>query len=169
MSDIEVVDLDTSETAKESLGADTTADTPADTPADTTADTTATEKPVIKHREIFQSCFNIVKMWAISFVDHDYIEKDDLLRLSMKTILLVETSTELSGKDKKNMVIHVMRTLIESYYFPEEHPEMRTSLLDFIDNYLSYIIDQSISLAKGELDIGKKPSKKRRCFCWIRR
>ena len=148
MSDIETVDLENSNEIK--LKVDLKNREPSDIPSD-----------------VFDSCINILKMWSVSFIDHEYLQRDDLLKLTMKTILLVENSTELPGQKKKDLVILVMRNLVENYSFTTSQEELRNDLLHFIDDYLPFIIDQSISISKGNIDIGKKPHRQRKCLLWL--
>lgn len=148
MSDIETVDLENSNEIKRDLKS-------------------IDKEPSGIPSEVFHSCSNILKMWCITFIDHEYLQRDDLLTLTMKTILLVENSTELPGPTKKTLVLSLMKNLVENYSFIESHEELRTDLLHFIDNYLPFIIDQSISISQGGIDIGKKRQGSRKCRFWL--
>ena len=113
---------------------------------------------------VFDSCFNILEMWSKTFIDNAFIQREDLLNLTIKCIQLVEQSTELPGSSKKKLVLEVLKKLIQEYDFPTNHEYLRNDLLHFIDTYLPFIIDQSVAIAKGELDIGKKMRSTRKCF-----
>lgn len=113
---------------------------------------------------VFNSCFNIVEMWSKTFIDNDYIQQEDLLKLAIKSMQLVEKSTEQPGSEKKKLVLDVLTKLIKECDFPTNQESLRSDLLSFINTYLPIIIDQSVALAKGELDIGKKIRSVRKCF-----
>lgn len=100
---------------------------------------------------IFNEAYDIIKGWI---KEGEIIDTENILDLTLKVITLVQKISQDKGDYKKNIVISLIKKLVREIKYETE--EIRNSVLVFIDKTLPHFIDISISLAKGDIDIGKK-------------
>ena len=103
---------------------------------------------------IFNETYNIIRNWI---KEGDTIDTENILDLTLKIITLVQKISKDNGEYKKNLVISLIKKLVREITYETE--EIRQTIIEFIDKTLPHFIDISISLAKGDIDIGKKLQK----------
>ena len=105
----------------------------------------------IEKTPIFNKAYDIVHSWI---TEKDTIDTENILDLTVKVITLVQKISNDKGDYKKNLVICLIKKLVREIEYETE--EIRKKVLEFIDKTLPHFIDISISLAKGDINIGKK-------------
>ena len=114
----------------------------------------------IERTPVFNSIYDKIRAWV---QEGNVIDKDNILDFTLNIIAFVEKIVSNKGNYKKNLVIQLITKLVDELNYPDL--ETKNNVKDFIDKYLPHFIDISISLARGEIDLGKKL---RKCSSSIR-
>lgn len=113
--------------------------------------------------QLFNSCYNTIKGWIKK---DETLDTKNILDFTVKVIKLIQKLEKQKNKGayKKQLVIDLVTRLVTEINYPTE--TTRQLVLQFIDITLPGFIDITISVATGELNIGKKCKKiKKWCSC----
>ena len=101
---------------------------------------------------VFNTCYPIIKDLIENKSD---IPLEKLMDLTIKTIKIVQQYSNSSGYEKKKIVIGIIKYIVIEHYKNSLNMDIINEKLHLIDLTLPYFIDISISIAKGNTDIGK--------------
>ena len=89
--------------------------------------------------------------------DKNEITVDSILSLTLDTIKITQKiCKDYEGKYKKKVVIAIIRKIISQHKNSDDSNKKK--LLEYVDISLPHMIDISISIAKGTIDLGKETS-----------
>ncbi len=109
--------------------------------------------------QLFHTCYDTIKGW----IEGDMIlDTTNILAFTVRVITLVQNISKDKGPYKKTLVMDLIKRLVAEIEYPPTVP--RHTVLAFIDATLPDFIDVTISVATGDLDIGKKVRRVKRCF-----
>ncbi len=96
----------------------------------------------------------------------DTLNPAKLFNLTIQTIEYLDNEFKnLSGKEKKELLIEAFRDLCENVTHTALTNEIKKEIQSFIDNDLETIIESVIQLSKGNFEINQKQQKMIiRCF-----
>lgn len=111
---------------------------------------------------LFNSCYDTIKGWLKK---DEVLDSQNILAFTVKIIKLVESATREKGAYKKQLVIDLTKCLVKEMSYPD--PQTKQTVLALIDSTLPGFIDITISVATGEVNLGKKCKKFKKWCCLI--
>ncbi len=110
--------------------------------------------------QLFNSCYDIIKGWI---TQDQVITTENILEFTVRVIKLVQKMSKDKGAYKKTLVLDLIKRLVAEVNYP--NPELKKLVLEFIDTTLPGFIDVTISVAIGQINLGKRCSKLRKLCC----
>ena len=90
----------------------------------------------------------------------DTLNPAKLFTLTIQTIEYLDNEyKDLSGKEKKELLIEAFRDLCENVNHTSLTKEIKKDIQSFIDNDLDTVIESVIKLSKGDFEINQKQQK----------
>ena len=99
--------------------------------------------------DAFRSCYGLVST-LVDEKGHPGVET--LFSFTTQVIYIVETTVQSSGSEKKQLVLDLVTATVHDFVRDTDQDD----ILRLIHNVVPYCIDTVISVAKGEIDIGKQ-------------
>ena len=94
---------------------------------------------------------------CISSLSADSLNPSKLFSLTIQTIEYIEKEyQELSGKEKKDLIIEAFNDLCDNTEHTSLTPELKMILKNFINEDLETVIESVIQLSKGNFKINEK-------------
>ena len=109
--------------------------------------------------QLFNTCYTTVKKWLDK---GEILDSTNMIPFTVRIISLVQDISKQKGAYKKTLVIDLIKKLVAEIDYPEGIS--KHNVLAFVDATLPEFIDVTISVALGEIDLGKKIKRVKK-FC----
>lgn len=109
---------------------------------------TETDVTASRVSDAFRSCYGMVST-LVDEKGHPGVET--LFSFTSQVIYIVETTVQSSGSEKKQIVLDLVTAAVEDFV---QDPD-RDNLLHLVHTVVPYCIDTVISVATGDINIGK--------------